>query len=160
MLESTSLARDAPCAQRRAQRPPEASGLGHLQQALQGVQGGAAASLVLLRSCHTLLFIPPQLGRGVSLFPDTSDANDLLGHKGLYRRQGDPRLSTPLRSCHSPAVLRAHLAHCCFFARCVLTALLLAHILTCALAKDCFAWKGESLESPRAVVTACLKTSL
>ena len=42
MLESTSPARDAPCAQRRAQRPPEASGLGHLQQALQGVQGGGS----------------------------------------------------------------------------------------------------------------------
>ena len=26
--------------------------------------------------------------------------------------------------------------------------------------KVCFAWKGKSLESPRAVVTACLRTSL
>ena len=90
-------------------------------------------------------FLAFSTGRGASPFPDTSDANDLLGHKGLYRRQGDPRPSTPLRSCHSPAVLRAHLAHCCFFARCVLTALLLAHILTCA-----FACTQDSMEAPMA----------
>ena len=140
MLESTSPARDAPCAQRRAQRPPEASGLGHLQQALQGVQGGgsplgltqvlphsslhSAPASLLQQACAAGFFLASsvqamlthwsavcaqrdRVPSPASPFPDTSDANDLLGHKGLYRRQGDPRPSTPLRSCHSPAVLRS-----------------------------------------------------